>query len=719
MMTNKLHRRSQETSVSPPSTGGPPTPPDVKGNGPSAGDDDKKQTLPPPYSEPDVDGLAASIGTLSLHKSSHKTVLPSPDECIVHLKLLTALHHLREEVSETDGLFGIYDRIADEFSREHDIAITKIREKRWAVYVTRAVDRFAKWFDVCIYEAPVGRQGPLTMEDVFLKDTLERAVTDGSTIRFEPDNMPPLDVLMVWHSFMLNPRSFLEDCLRNMRMPLWHTGMPWTAVNACIDNNLFEYNAPEVARQEFKGKTGLDWDQLRDSKSKKTLTCQGCGRAAQCVYTEGAFGLSVKEAFQESRGFADKAFAASCSGCNFQFSHGALRLQKLGKDVDLLMKNDIPMPGTYLGFKGCAESPQKSDKIKYEPFFPNRLIKAGLIKDLREITHKSRIQDCDISDIRIAVQHALSNRSIVNQANTKTFSKSLLRGERISVRRMMSRYWDNSSPFALDLVGAVLRQGTFITKMSQIDWIHSPALSSTMTRLIEKYSIFFQIMAQNPGHTAVPTLDVDLAWHTHQLSPAYYYTYSLTQMGDEFIDHDDKIDEGKLSNAFEWTSKRFQKLTNGCVYSECTCWYCEAIRESHNSTSLFKSSETRTARSRALNLHDNPKISADPEKNPHISAHNAVQAESLAGDRIRAMQRGKLLKDYERAVRRARKEGKEPPSRTDYTYGYVWGYPMFVPMYYPYAGDPGVYTTGGMYASNPSCMNTSAGMVRILSLVCT
>ncbi|RAL00575.1 uncharacterized protein BO80DRAFT_425395 [Aspergillus ibericus CBS 121593] len=26
---------------------------------------------------------------------------------------------------------------------------------------------------------------------------------------------------------------------------------------------------------------------------------------------------------------------------------------------------------------------------------------------------------------------------------------------------MLSRYWDNASPFALDLVGAVIRQGTF------------------------------------------------------------------------------------------------------------------------------------------------------------------------------------------------------------------------------------------------------------------
>lgn len=44
-----------------------------------------------------------------------------------------------------------------------------------------------------------------------------------------------VDVLMVWHSFMLNPRTYLEDCLRFGMMGLWKTGLPWKAVDAVID----------------------------------------------------------------------------------------------------------------------------------------------------------------------------------------------------------------------------------------------------------------------------------------------------------------------------------------------------------------------------------------------------------------------------------------------------------------------------------------------------
>lgn len=66
-------------------------------------------------------------------------------------------------------------------------------------------------------------------------------------------------------------------------------------------------------------------------------------------------------------------------------------------------------------------------------------------------------------------------------------------------------------------------------------------------------------MASYALHVAVPTLDVDLGWHTHQLSPKSYYDYTM-QKCQKFIDHDDKIEEDALSQAFEWTSKTYEKL---------------------------------------------------------------------------------------------------------------------------------------------------------------
>lgn len=103
-----------------------------------------------------------------------------------------------------------------------------------------------------------------------------------------------------------------------------------------------------------------------------------------------------------------------------------------------------------------------------------------------------------------------------------------------------------------------------------------------MTRLLTKYTRFITIMARNPTSVAVPTLDVDLAWHTAQLTPSAYLAYTLEHC-DKFVNHDDKVADGVLRDGFEDTSKRYQKMF-GEVYSECTCWYCETVRVSHSSS---------------------------------------------------------------------------------------------------------------------------------------
>lgn len=73
----------------------------------------------------------------------------------------------------------------------------------------------------------------------------------------------------------------------------------------------------------------------------------------------------------------------------------------------------------------------------------------------------------------------------------------------------------------------------------------------------------------------MPTLDVDLAWHTHQLGPKQYCDYSVGRTKDgALVDHNDRVDEEKLGQSFEWTSRVYQEKY-GEIYSECTCWYCE------------------------------------------------------------------------------------------------------------------------------------------------
>lgn len=126
---------------------------------------------PPPYSSRppsthatvcNVDGRDAppenlpSIGELNFQPSPLE--IPTPAQCIAHLKLLHAFAKLRHEIGNHEGLFGvgIEANEVEKASRDDDKAAAtdeasfgeRIRDKRWSIFVTKAVARFEKWWDL-------------------------------------------------------------------------------------------------------------------------------------------------------------------------------------------------------------------------------------------------------------------------------------------------------------------------------------------------------------------------------------------------------------------------------------------------------------------------------------------------------------------------------------------------------------------------------------------
>lgn len=171
-----------------------------------------------------------------------------------------------------------------------------------------------------------------------------------------------------------------------------------------------------------------------------------------------------------------------------------------------------------------------------------------------------------------------------------------------------------------------------------------------MDRFIVRYDRLFDIMGKRESQLAVPTLCVDLVWHTHQMSPPSYYRFSdeKTKM---LIDHDDKIEVAQLNDAFAWTSKMYQQAF-GEPYSECTCWYCEAIRASHSS-SLDRVLKPKTRQ--AAEYLRKGSFPSDPEQAPHVSLHNAVQDRNYRVVVRRRIQTVQLQRDHKKALARASK----------------------------------------------------------------
>lgn len=295
-----------------------------------------------------------------------------------------------------------------------------------------------------------------------------------------------IDVLMVWHSHMLNPRAFLEDCIRYGKMHFWATEFPLAIINECLSQQNLEY-----------------------------------GR-----WSAGSTPIRSAKTFEGFYGFADKSLNVKCHGCQFIITHDTLKVAKFRDDLRDLLNNDMPMPGTFYNARGIPKTVQvdKGRLLSLSSLFPNTFLKV-IGREILTITSPQKGRK-DINQVRDELQRFLNDRKTLKRLPNRSFRTPLRFNEKIAFRRMMASYWDNVSRFSMDLVGAVIRQGTFVEKMDRIVWLHSPTVMGTMDRLIEKYRIFFQIMVTNPRNMAVPTLDVDLAWHTHQLSASRYFEYS-------------------------------------------------------------------------------------------------------------------------------------------------------------------------------------------------
>lgn len=388
---------------------------------------------------------------------------------------------------------------------------------------------------------------------------------------------------MVWHTHMLNPRAYLEDAMLAGLGPLWARGLPWDLINKAIDSN-FAYNVSEDYRVRWVGQTGLAWDNA-DDPMIKTIRCPRCCIWIRIPWTTCSLSEDCQEADPASlagNGYGDSNLQLLCANCGIVICKELLSASKFVEDTKALLgPQNRPMPGTLLEPRlGTPELPLdvQGKSTVFTRTFPNRFLKSGCNSIRTQITGlitSGLISNPTVDDVREEIENAFQDKD--NLRNIEGVSKlnSQNSVSRIAIRKMMSRYWENFSLFALDLCGAVMRQGIFVEKMCKLDWLHSPSARDTMSRLLIKYDRFLEIMAAHPNKVAVPTLDVDLAWHTHQLSPSMYFAHTVSKT-ERFIDHNDKIEENVLSKQFEWTSKVYQDRY-GEVYSECTCWYCESM----------------------------------------------------------------------------------------------------------------------------------------------
>jgi len=261
---------------------------------------------------------------------------------------------------------------------------------------------------------------------------------------------------MVWHSFQLNPHAYLEDCVLKGMMHLWHNGMPWSAIDSCTDVTTGYFNPGDHARQSWEASTGLSWVNTLDPADIE-IACRNCrlnGTSNMLRVPWTTF--DVRKARLDrgvlevpgGNGYADSEFEIICPTCQKKTTHAKLRATKFTMDVrERYFGDGRLLAGSVLDIDGQLVSARGGDTNKTPFLYCN-----FMMKEVIRMRCKGAPLWHTIEDVRSDIEATIADEGARKNASTSLRVEGqapLHRTERIMIHRMLSRYWDNSSPFAL------------------------------------------------------------------------------------------------------------------------------------------------------------------------------------------------------------------------------------------------------------------------------
>ena len=111
---------------------------------------------------------------------------------------------------------------------------------------------------------------------------------------------------------------------------------------------------------------------------------------------------------------------------------------------------------------------------------------------------------------------------------------------------------------SIDLVAASLRQREFATKITS-DACMGIDTPQALQRSTTRYHKFLLLMnrksnSKNKKVALVPTLDIDLSWHTHQLEAVSYRKWCIEHLG-VAVNHDDTVAKESLDQGLRETTQ--------------------------------------------------------------------------------------------------------------------------------------------------------------------
>ncbi|KAG8988760.1 hypothetical protein FRB93_004002 [Tulasnella sp. JGI-2019a] len=471
------------------------------------------------YTFSSTSGINDKLQTTYRIGTKHTPPLVLPSYLEAHLILLGAFHRLREGVRTQKGWV--------------DVETPRLSpDELWAIFLERAVYRFEMW--------------ATKMMDALNTEEMDTgtAQADG---RLDPDRVPPLDVILVWHTYMLNPLDYHEDCLRLHPGLLGIGSFPLLQLAVLIDSETLEPHPPtESQGAAWRSFTNESFDPPLTTTANETcaLHCPNC-------YTRN----TVNWLTPTGHGYGQRGFAVTCHQCEMPFGRETLGVGRFFAD----MGRCITDPGRHFLAKTLVDRatgmPSSDLAEKYTSILLN-------------LKNNPRPQSVD----ELGRRHGwrvYSMEKIFRAGFMSRMDNPGLDTPR-PVQIVLSAY-RNVGPFSIDLASAVMRQMSFVDKMVSFGWTEQGRFEDdkdTLARCVSRYHAFLDLMVLTPGNFVVPTLDIDLAWHTHQLLRKSYW--DLFNLMGTVPDHDDKVNETAIAEAYDLTAEAW-KSKFGVPYSVCGC----------------------------------------------------------------------------------------------------------------------------------------------------
>ncbi|KAG8994216.1 hypothetical protein FRB90_000507 [Tulasnella sp. 427] len=171
-----------------------------------------------------------------------------------------------------------------------------------------------------------------------------------------PNEVPPLDVMMVWHTCMLNPRIYYEDCIRKLPTLLRVGSFPLMQLAGTTDRETLLPHPPVESRAAaFSSFTSQPFDPPMNTTAEDTavIFCPTCSQPSTVPW------ITFK-----ADGYAQRDFAYVCHSRQFVFSRETLGVTKFFEDMEkcIFNPNNYFMANTLVDYQSGVPVDRKWSK---------------------------------------------------------------------------------------------------------------------------------------------------------------------------------------------------------------------------------------------------------------------------------------------------------------------------------------------------------------------